>query len=190
MTMKQYMDIVQARLSKARWQHCVNVSKEAVRLAERYGADVKKAETAGILHDITKETPPQQQLQILEQCGIILTNIESAAPKLWHAMSGAAYIEHELGVTDKDILNAVRYHTTGRANMSLLEKIIYIADFTSAERDYDGVENLRRAVDCSLGKAMIEGMAFTIQDLAQKKTPIHPDSFVAYNDIMMREVIE
>lgn len=180
-----YKKLVRPHLTQARFQHSVNVAEAAVRLAERYGADPKKAETAGILHDIMKETPPGEQLKILEASGIILTNVERSAPKLWHAMSGAAYIERVLSVCDPDILNAVRYHTTGRANMSLLEKIIFIADFISAERDYDGVEELRRAAESGLDDAMLAGVVFTIKDLAGMRKPIHPDTISAYNDIVL-----
>lgn len=180
-----YQKLVRPHLTERRFQHSVNVAKAAVHLAERYGADPKKAETAGILHDIMKETPPGDQLKILEGSGIILTNVERSAPKLWHAMSGAAYIERVLSVCDPDILNAVRYHTTGRANMSLLEKIIFIADFISAERDYDGVEELRRAAESGLDDAMLAGVVFTIKDLAGMRKPIHPDTISAYNDIVL-----
>ena len=180
-----YKKLVRPHLTQARFQHSVNVAEAAVRLAERYGADPKKAETAGILHDIMKETPLGEQLKILEASGIILTNVERSAPKLWHAMSGAAYLERVLSVRDPEILNAVRYHTTGRASMSLLEKIIFIADFISAERDYDGVEELRRAAETGLDDAMLAGVVFTIKDLAGMRKPIHPDTIAAYNDIVL-----
>lgn len=185
MTIEQYKQVVQSRLSAKRWKHSLNVAEAAVKLAKKYGADVQKAEIAGILHDIMKETPPQEQLQIMQQFGIILSNIEKNAPKLWHAMSGAVYIQHELGVEDQDILEAVRYHTTGRADMSPLEKVIYIADYISAERDYDGVADMRKAANQSLEKAMADGMTFTIKDLAGRQVPIHPDTFAAYNQVVI-----
>ncbi|MCI9273335.1 MAG: HD domain-containing protein [Clostridiales bacterium] len=187
MSVQQCKEAVEPKLSQARWIHSLNVSKEAVKLAKKYGADPQKAEIAGLLHDIMKDTDPEEQLQILQQFGIILTNIELAAPKLWHAMSGAAYLAHCLGETDPDILNAVRYHTTARKGMSLLEKVIYIADFTSAERDYEGVEQMRKAAGQSLEKAMEEGLIFTIQDLSGRKLPVHPDTLDAYNDWIIQK---
>ena len=96
-------------------------------------------------------------------------------------MLGAAYIKNELHINDPEILDAVRYHTTGRRNMSLLEKILFIADFVSDDRDYPGVEGLRRAAEVSLENAMIEGLAYTISDLAGQKKAIHPDTIEAYN---------
>lgn len=187
LTTEECRKVVKPRLSEARWKHSQNVSKEAVRLAKKYGADPQKAEIAGLLHDVMKDTAPEEQLQMMQRFGIILTNVELAAPKLWHAMSGAAFLERELGMQDADILNAVRYHTTARKGMSLLEQVIYIADFTSAERDYDGVEEMRKAADTSLEEAMVEGLAFTIQDLSEKKAPIHPDTFYAYNEVIIQK---
>lgn len=190
LTAEQCKQAVKPRLSEARWKHSLNVSREAVRLAKKYGADPQKAEIAGLLHDIMKDTTPEEQLQMLQRFGIILSNVESAAPKLWHAMSGAAFLEQELGVKDQDILNAVRYHTTARAGMSQLEKVIYIADFTSEERDYDGVDRMRKAAGVSLEQAMTDGMIFTIQDLSEKRMPIHPDTFCAYNEVMLQKKVK
>lgn len=187
LTAQQCKEAVKPKLSEARWIHSLNVSKEAVKLSKKYGADPQKAEIAGLLHDIMKNTASDEQLQMLQRFGIILTNIETAAPKLWHAMSGAAYIEHVLGESDRDILNAVRYHTTARKEMSLLEKVIYIADFTSAERDYQGVERMRKAAAQSLEKAMEEGLIFTIEDLSDRKLPIHPDTLDAYNELIIQK---
>lgn len=187
MTVKDYDKIIRSRLKTARYKHSKNVAKEAVRLAKKYGADPDKAEIAGILHDITKETSPDEQLQIMKNSGIILDDIERASQKLWHAISGSGYIKTELGITDEDILNAVRYHTTARAGMSVLEKVIFIADFTSEERDYDGVEKMRKAADKSLEDAMIEGLSFSIADLSQRKLTIAADTFMAYNEVVFQK---
>ena len=190
MDFEQYKQLIKPRLSKARYVHSVNVAKEAVKLARRYGADEKKAQTAGILHDIMKDTEPSEQLQIMERSGIILTNLERKAPKLWHAMAGAAFMEQELKISDPDILNAVRYHTTARVGMSLLEKIIYIADYISEERDYDGVDLMREYAYASLAKAMLHGIQFTIGDLMGRPAPVHPDSFSCYNDLILQQTKE
>ena len=178
MKLSEYQAIIKPFLSEYRYKHSLNVAKEAVRLAERYGADPQKAETAGILHDIMKDANPKDQLKIMDRFGIILTDVEKSAQKLWHAIAGALYIEHELGIQD-------RYHTTGRAGMGLLEKVIFIADFTSAERDYNGVEDMRRAADISLEDAMLAGVTFTIKDLASRGKTIHPDSLATYNWVIL-----
>ena len=185
MTLSEYEQLVSQQLSATRMQHSRNVAKEAERLAKRYGADPQKARLAGILHDIMKEAPPQQQLKIIEGSGIMLTDVERGAPKLWHAMAGAIYIRDTLKLADDEIIDAVRYHTTGRVNMTPLEKVVFVADFTSEERDYDGVEELRTAADTSLEAAMLAGMVYTIADLAEKQRPIHPDSLSAYNQIVL-----
>ena len=105
-------------LSEYRRIHSLNVSKEAVRLAEKYGADAEKAEIAGLLHDITKEMDDETQLKIIESGGIMLTAVEKASPQLYHAMSASVYVRTHFGIEDDDICSAIRYHTTARANMS------------------------------------------------------------------------
>ncbi|MDD5796777.1 MAG: bis(5'-nucleosyl)-tetraphosphatase (symmetrical) YqeK [Oscillospiraceae bacterium] len=186
MDFEDYKQIIKKRMGKKRFIHSVNVSKEAVKLAEKYGADVEKAQIAGILHDITKETPPEEQLKIMSDNGIILDNVQKSSQKLWHAVSGSAYVKSVLGITDEDILNAIRYHTSGRANMSLLEKVIFIADFTGEERDYDGVDIMREKAYRNLEEAMAFGLAFTISDLAKRNLPIHKDALEAYNEIIIK----
>lgn len=185
MNIKEYKKIIKPRMSEARYTHSLNVALEAAYLAELYGADKEKAEIAGILHDITKETPNEEQLQIMEKNGIILTKLQLSSPKLWHSLSGAAYISSELGIEDEDILNAVRYHTSGRAGMSILEKIIFVADFTSEERDYDGVETMREKSRKSLEEAMHFGLSYTLIDLVKRHRAIDPNAVDCYNDIIL-----
>ena len=121
-------------------------------------------------------------MELIARAGITLTELERSSPKLWHAISGAAFAKVEMGVDDQDILDSIRYHTTGRADMSPLEKVIFIADFTSAERDYEGVDRMRKIAEKSLDDAVLEGMAFTIADLAERKLTIAPDTFAGYNE--------
>ena len=179
---QQYIDIIKPMLTQKRFEHSLNVSEEAVKLAKKYGADTEKAELAGLLHDILKDTPPEKQLKILADFGIIMRDVELSAKKFWHAISGAVYIKHVLHIEDEDVYNAVRYHTTGRKNMTLLEKVIFIADFISKDRNYPGVEDMRKAAYKSLDKAIVEGIAFTITELAKDRAPIVPETIDAYND--------
>lgn len=181
-----YKNIIRELMGDYRYEHSVNVADEAVKLAELYGGDIDKAYTAGILHDITKEIPKDKQLQIIIYGGIILDDVQKQAPKLWHAISGSVYVQTELGITDSDIINAIRYHTTGRANMSLLEKIIYTADYTAKGRDYNGVEVMRGLSRKSLEDAMIFSYQFTINKLSSLESAIHPDEIYGYNDIVMK----
>ena len=179
---QQYIDIIKPMLTQKRFEHSLNVSEEAVKLAKKYGADTEKAELAGLLHDILKDTPPEKQLKILADFGIIMRDVELSAKKFWHAISGAVYIKHVLHIEDEDVYNAVRYHTTGRKNMTLLEKVIFIADFISKDRNYPGVEDMRKAAYKNLDKAIVEGIAFTITELAKDRAPIVPETIDAYND--------
>ena len=91
-----------------------------------------------------------------------------------------------MGISDREILDAIRYHTTGRENMTILERVLFIADFISADRDYPGVENMRQAANVSLEQAMVEGITFSIKDLAQRYKPIHPDTIAAYNQVVLK----
>lgn len=185
MSIAEYKKLIKSMMSENRYNHCVNVSKEAVKLAKRYGGDEEKAAIAGILHDITKEIPKEEQLQIMLDSGIILDDIQKNAPKLWHGISGSAYIKNHLDIDDEDILNAICYHTTGRAGMSLLEKIIFVADFTSEERTYKGVATMRKKSRKSLEDAMLYGFKFTFSDLSSRELAIHPDELACYNEIVL-----
>ncbi len=175
-------------MGEHRYTHSVNVSKEAKKLAKLYGGDVEKAEIAGILHDITKEMPKEEQLQIITDSGIILDEIQANAPKLWHGISGSVYIKQHLGIDDEDILNSIRYHTTGRAGMSLLEKIIFVADYTSEERTYNGIETMRKRSRKSLEDAMLYGFNFTFENLSSRELAIHPDELYCYNEIVLNRL--
>ena len=184
MNIDQYLHYLDS-LSEYRRVHSLNVSAEAVRFAEKYGGDVQKARLAGLLHDVTKETEPERQLQIIENGGIILTELEKRSPKLWHAISGACYVRDVIGIDDPDIFNAIRYHTTARAGMSQLEKLIFLADFTSAERDYPDIDVIREHAEHSLEEGMLYGIKFTISRLVGRGDLVSPDALAAYNDILL-----
>ncbi len=183
----QYKAIIRTRLSDYRYRHSLCVAEEAARLARLYRGDEAKAYTAGILHDIMKDTDKNAQLQILADFAILLDEIEQVSPTLWHARSGEAFLRHILQVEDEELLTAVRYHTTGRAGMGLLEKVLFVADFTSADRTYEDVEEMRRLSNVSLEAAMEYGIAYTIHDLIQRERPIHPDTVAAYNELLTRK---
>lgn len=185
---EQFRDIIRARLGEYRYRHSLCVAEECARLATKYGADSAIMYTAGLLHDILKDTEANAQLQILKDFGILLDDVAMAVPKLWHAVSGAAFIEHILGVKEPAILQAVRYHTTGRAGMSLEEKILFVADFTSADRRYPDVGEMRRLAEISLEDAMVYGIDYTIRELLELGQPVHPDTLAAYNEILLTRI--
>lgn len=182
MDYKKYIDLLATRLDEYRFKHSLCVANEAKRLAIKYGEDAEKAYFAGLLHDITKNADLDEHLQIFSQFGIMLNDIEKNAKKLWHAISGAAYIEHILNISDRDIIDAVRYHTTARAGMSKFEKIIYLADFTSLDRTYSDVDVIRQYVDESLEKAFVYALQYSICDLVNSQKAVHLDTVAAYNE--------
>ncbi|MDR1565367.1 MAG: bis(5'-nucleosyl)-tetraphosphatase (symmetrical) YqeK [Oscillospiraceae bacterium] len=181
---KRYEKLLSKLISNDRLYHSQCVAEEAVRLAKQYGADLEKAELAGLLHDILK-TSKEAQKEILLKMNPLPTTLELLTPKLWHAMAGSEYLRTQLEITDEDVINAVRYHTTARGGMSLLEKIIYLADFTSADRSYSGVKQMREAVDSSLRKGLEIALKFTIEELLEANLPIHPDTINAYNELFL-----
>ncbi|MEE1006355.1 MAG: bis(5'-nucleosyl)-tetraphosphatase (symmetrical) YqeK [Acutalibacteraceae bacterium] len=179
-------EVLRQRLNEKRYYHSLCVADEAKRLAEKYGGDIEKAYLAGLLHDITKNAPEEEHLQIFKEFGIILTDIEKNAKKLWHAMSGALYVKNVLGISDPEIIDAIRYHTTAKADMSLLAKILYLADFTSKDRDYEDVDVIREYVDESLGKAFVYALQYSITDLVNQSRAVHPDTVEAYNQAVLK----
>ncbi len=183
--LNKYKKILKEKLNEKRYEHSLCVADEAKRLALKYGGDCEKCFKAGLLHDITKNLPDNEHLKIFETFGIILSRIEAGAKKLWHAMSGATYLKCFLGETDDEIIDAVRFHTTAKADMSLTAKILYLADFTSRDRDYPDVDEMRRLVDISLDDALVYALQYSISDLVDSKRPIHPDTLEAYNQITL-----
>lgn len=181
----EFLEEIKKRLNPDRLYHSLNVADEAKKLAKHFVADEQKAFTAGLLHDILKNTPDSELLQYFERNGIMLTETERASRKTWHAMAGADFLRRELHVTDEDILSAVRWHTTGRAGMTLLDKVLFVADFISADRDYPGVERMREKAYVSLEDAMLEGLQFTINELVENAWPVHEDSIRAYNELVI-----
>ena len=183
---EEFKTVLKERLTEKRYIHSLNVADSAKKLARIYGADEEMAYTAGLVHDCCKDMPAGLQLSYLLENKADMTEIEINTAKLYHAMSGRIFAQKEFGIDDEDMLNAIRYHTTGRKNMSLLEKIIFIADFISAERDYNGVEVMREKAERSLEEAIVEGLSFTIKDLIDAERLVHPDTLDAYNDALFK----
>lgn len=162
---KEYRKLVKQRLSAKRFEHSLSVSEQAEKLAHCFGADSKKAILAGLLHDCCKEMKPADQLQYLHSHDIILDDWTYANPKVWHAITGALWVEKEWGITDTDIIGAIRWHTTAKSEMSLLEETVYLADATSSDRKYSEADQLRDL----LPKQKNEAMFFSIS-MAQKNS--------------------
>lgn len=186
-TDEKIIELIGSKLELRRFQHSLNVAESARYLAEKYDGDADKAYTAGLLHDVMKNSSPEEQLGVITEAGIELLPEERANRKLWHAIAGAAYIKNVMGVDDKEIYKAVRYHTTGRAGMSLLEKIVYLADYISAERNYKDVDVMRKLCDESMDKAVLYALEFGIPDLVRRGSVIHPDSLDLYNEMVIKK---
>ena len=176
--------LVKARLSEKRWTHTKNVKKMAVKLARRWGTDPEKAAMAAILHDSAKELPKQELLQIFADNAIIAENAPARPLPVWHGIAAAILAETQWGITDPEILSAIRCHTTGKPGMSKLDKIIYLADMTSAERDWPGVEKLRKLELKDLDAAMLAALKQTNDFVLSQGKPLDSMSKAAYEDIL------
>lgn len=169
--------------------HVIGCSDTAKRLALQYGVDPENARRAGILHDITKALNAEEQLKLCETYDIVLDNFERNHPKLLHAKTGAVIAERIFG-ENKLVCDAICWHTTGKANMSTLEKIIYIADYMEPNRCFDGVEKLRSLANSDLDDALFLGLQMTMEQLRQRKKDIGPNSMAAIRFLEERKKYE
>ncbi len=183
----EYEKLLHGRLSKHRYEHSLNVADEAVRLAKKYGADAEKAELAGLLHDVMKEDDEETQLEYMlryDRRRRINSKPNLCSGKLYHGPAAAGYCYYELKIRDPEVLSSIYYHTTAKGNMTLLEKIIYIADYTSRERKYKDVDHLRALVDKDLDEAIRYSLEYTIMKNLKARYLLHPKTFEAYNSTM------
>ena len=174
-------------LKPKRMPHVLGTEQEAVRLAERYGADVTKARVAALLHDCTKKLDMAEQLALCERYRIPLDELERKALKLLHSKTGAA-IARDVFAVDDEVYNAILYHTTGKPDMTLLEKIIYLADYIEPTRDFPGVEELRRTVYEDLDRGLLLGLTMTIQEMEELGNPVHHMTRDARDYLMKRGI--
>ncbi|MFB7301793.1 bis(5'-nucleosyl)-tetraphosphatase (symmetrical) YqeK [Heyndrickxia sporothermodurans] len=180
------LQLVAEQLTEKRYIHTLGVVDTAVHLAEKYQVDVKKAELAAIFHDYAKFRPLNEMKQIIVQQKFD-EQLLHYNPELWHAPVGAYLVQQEAGIQDLDILDAIRYHTSGRKNMTDLEKVIYIADYIEPGRSFPGVEEARKIADKDLDEALLFSVRNTIQFLISKHQAVYPDTFELYNDIVMKK---
>ena len=167
----QLRPVALSYLKHKRIPHVLGTEQEAIRLAQRYGADVEKARVAALLHDCTKKLSMEEQLALCEKYGIQLDELEQKALKLLHSKTGAAIAKDVFGV-DEEIYSAIWYHTTGHANMTRLEKIIYLADYIEPSRDFPGVDELRSVCYEDLDRGLLKGLEMTIEELTALGNPV------------------
>ena len=176
--LEQLRPVALSCLNHRRIPHVLGTEQEAVRLAERWGADVDKARRAALLHDCTKKLNLEEQLAVAERFHVPLDEMERREIKLLHAKTGAGVAEAVFG-TDEEITSAIRWHTTGRGGMTLLEKVIYLADYIEPNRDFPGVEALRRTCYEDLDAGLLLGLEMTIGEMESRNVPIHPKTLEA-----------
>jgi predicted HD superfamily hydrolase involved in NAD metabolism len=187
MSIDEMMAAVEREMPAKRWQHTLGVIASAVELSGRYGADAEKAGMAAILHDVAKYWPVDRQREA------ILTDGNEAGldalaydKELWHSHAGAFVARRDFGIRDAEVLDAIRYHTSGRVGMTPLDKIVCLADYIEPGRDFPGVEQLRTIAKTSLEAALIAGFDGTITFLLQKGKRIYPLTVLTRNDLLQQ----
>jgi len=174
-------------LSPKRLQHSIGVSKTAEEMAERFGGDKVKAGLAGLLHDAAREVPVADLLPRAQAFGIVVSDIEKAEPILLHAPISAKLAESKFDIHDAEILQAIFLHTTGGAHMSLLDKIIYLADVIEPGRNFGGLEEIRAMAHSDLDKALLLALDQSIAYILEDGGLIHPATIEARNDLLIKQ---
>lgn len=171
---------VQMQMSEKRFQHVLGVEKTAIDLAEKYGASLEKASIAGLVHDYAKERTDDEFEMVIRRDGYDL-NLLRYGNAIWHGLVGADFVQRELAIQDEEILQAMRLHTTGAARMTLLDKIIYVADFIEPGRDFPGADEGRSLAAVDLNEAVAFETRHTLMYLMEKQQLIYPKTLETYN---------
>lgn len=177
---------VSAGMPAKRWKHVEGVMESAVILARRYGADPVKADLAALLHDLAKFWPVEEQEAVMRENGLNPELLEHDK-QLLHAEVGAFVACRDYGVEDEEVLDAIRYHTSGRIGMTLLDKIVCLADYIEPGREFPGVEKIRELAESNLEEALVAGFDSTIAFLLEKGKPIFPLTVLARNDLIKQK---
>jgi len=184
MTRNEIKRKLKARLKPRLYSHSIATGEMAESLAKLYQADEKKAYIAGILHDLAKGMDKKELLVYAKSRHIKIDSIKKQQPGLLHGAVSAYMAKNEFEIDDDEILHAMEFHTTGSADMSLLDKILYLADSAEPNRDYEGVEMIRDlAFHGELDRALLEAMKIKIKYVMDKNIMLHPDSMEAWNEI-------
>ena len=175
LTLSQLRACACSMIRRKREAHVLGVEEEAVKLAKFWGADPELARHAAILHDCTKYWSLEEHLALCEKYGVPLDSLERQAVKLLHAKTGACMARYVFGEPD-EVYEAIFWHTTGKADMTLLDKILYMADYIEPNRDFEGVERLRKLAYSDLDQAMLLGVDSTIQEMEERGYLIHTNT--------------
>jgi len=180
LTVEELRCVSNSMVKAKRLAHIKGTEEEAVALAARWGADQDQMRRAGILHDCTKYLTLEEHLEICDRYGLALDDMERGAVKLLHSKSGAALAEHVFG-QESIVCQAISYHTTGRAHMTLEEMILYMADYIEPNRDFDGADEMRALAYQDLEAAMLMGVEMSMEDMQERNQPIHANTLNAYH---------
>lgn len=179
--------IIKIRLSQKSYDHSIGVARTAEKMAAAWGLEPAKAYVTGVFHDYAKNLSPGQLLEVARQAGLITDRVEEESPDLLHAPVGAYLLHTSLGISDAEVLSAVRAHTLGAVHMSTLDKIIYLADMIEPTREpYPGLERLRRLAGQDLDEAMLAGLESTIAYCLERRRLLHPVTVEARNEFLRR----
>ena len=185
---------LRSRLDPMRYEHSVSVSYTCVALAMRYGCDLNKAEIAGLLHDCAKPFTDNELIARCEKHGIELTKEELKAPAVIHAKYGAYLAEKKYGIEDGEILSAIRCHTTGKPGMTMLEKIVYIADYIEPRRDKaENLSRMRYLAFQDMDRTIYEILAGTLEYLKKKGVPVDPmtqEAFAWFEKLIQGQTVK
>jgi predicted HD superfamily hydrolase involved in NAD metabolism len=178
---------IKDQLNEARFIHSLGVMDTSEKLATFYGADPYKARIAGLCHDCAKKLSRNELINIAEKNEGKVEEIYLHAPQLLHGLVGAHISKNVFGIHDEDILNSIKYHTTGRKGMSLLEKIIYISDYIEPSRNFRGVNELRKLTYIDLDKVLLKSFDDTITYTISRGSLLHIDTIEARNYILYKK---
>lgn len=188
MNLKEIEQTLKQRLSPKRFAHILGVSQTAQQLAKRYGSDEQQALIAGLLHDCAREISNDRLLQLARSFGIVVNAADPAEMAVLHAKVGAQLANHEFGIHDETICDAIACHTSGKVGMNLLDKIIYLADCIEPSRHYEGIEKLREIASKDLNQAVLKAIDRSIVYLIEKKAPIYYETIEARNDLLRQKL--
>jgi len=172
---------LKSNLLEKRYMHTLGVADTAKRLAKLNGVSEKKAEIAGLAHDVAKNLSIDKMREMMKENNVIISEIEEKNMNLWHSIVAPIEAKDKLGIDDDEILDAIRWHTTGKEDMSTLTKIIYIADMIEPGRNFDGVDEIRRATFENLDKGVYFGLTSSIKILLARNLLIDENTIKARN---------
>lgn len=187
MTVKELKALLKERLQGKRYEHSVKVSEVAAELAGLHGADKDAAALAGLLHDYAKNMSPEELREAAQALNLELDDVVSRHMMLAHGPVGAGLVERDLGISDSDILNAIRFHTVGRPGMGKLEKIVYLADFIEPGRKFKKADELRKVARDNLDKAVLMALESSLEYLIGSDRLMHPNTLFTRNAMIIEQ---